>query len=203
MNDEPKISDSQPNDEPTATRSTLPMWILSLTLVLLYLGAVYFDHHGGWFDAKVYAPYVSAEELDAYQPKSGAAAMMSLGKQKFDQNCAICHGTDGMGKPGQAPPLAGSEWVNTKGDNRLIHIPLEGLNGPIEVKGQQMNFASGMVAIGQAMSDADLAAVLSYIRSSWGNHGGIVTPDEVKAVRAGVVGHPAINGEQELKAIKE
>ena len=81
MSDEPKISNSPPDAEPTATRSTVPMWIFSLTLVLMYLGAVYFDHHSGWFDAKVYSPYASAEELDAYQPKSGAAAMLAQGKK--------------------------------------------------------------------------------------------------------------------------
>ena len=64
---------------------------------------------------KVYTPYVSAEELDAYQPKSGAAAMLAQGKKNYEMICGICHGVDGMGKPGQAPPLAGSEWVNAKG----------------------------------------------------------------------------------------
>jgi len=54
--------------EPTATQATVPTWIFVLTLLLLFLSAVYFDHHSGWFDAQVYQPYASAEELDAYQP---------------------------------------------------------------------------------------------------------------------------------------
>jgi mono/diheme cytochrome c family protein len=188
MSDQTKSCSTPTNAEPTAARSTVPMWTFSLTLALLYLGGVYFDHHGGWFDAKVYGPYASAEELDAYQPKSGAAAMMSRGKQVFEQVCGICHGNDGLGKPAQAPPLAGSEWVNAKGVQRLTHIPLTGLNGDVQVEGKDWNMS--MAPMGAQLSDADLAAVLSYIRSSWGNKGGMVTPDDVKAVRAALGTHP-------------
>jgi len=199
MNEESKSNSCQrPEGEPAATRSTVPMWIVSLTLVLLYLGAVYFDHHGGWFNAQVYAPYSSAEELDAYQPKSGAAAMMSRGKQVYEQVCGLCHGNDGLGKPGQAPPLAGSEWVNAKGIQRLAHIPLSGLNGSLQVEGKDWNMS--MAPMGAALSDADLAAVLSYIRSSWGNKGDAVTADQIKAVRASIGSHPVpMGGEQMMK----
>jgi mono/diheme cytochrome c family protein len=198
MSDEPKISNPQPNIEPTATRSTVPMWIFSLTLVLVYLGAVYFDHHGGWFDAKVYGPYASAEELDSYQPKSGEAAILAQGKKTYEMICGVCHGIDGMGKPGQAPPLAGSEWVNAKGVQRLTRIPLTGLSGTLQVEGQDWNLS--MAPMGAALSDADLAAVLSYIRSSWGNKGGPVTADDVKAVRAALGGHTQpMSGEQMMK----
>jgi mono/diheme cytochrome c family protein len=198
MSDEPKISNSQPNAEPTATGSTVPMWIFSLTLVLIYLGAVYFDHHGGWFDAKVYGPYASAEELDSYQPKSGAAATFARGKKLYEQNCGVCHGVDGLGKPGQAPPLAGSEWVMAKGVQRLTHIPLTGLAGSILVEKQSWNLQ--MAAMGAALPDADLAAVLTYIRGSWGNGMGEVTADDVKAARAAIGAHPQpMSGDQMMK----
>jgi mono/diheme cytochrome c family protein len=202
MSDESKSSCPPANAEPTVTTATVSMWIVVLLLVLLFLGGVYFDHHSGWFNAKVYAPYASAEQLELYQPKSGAAATTAQGKKIYETMCGICHGNDGMGKPSQAPPLAGSEWVVANGFHRLAVIPLEGLNGPIEVKGQQMTFASGMVAVGTAMSDADLAAVLTYIRSSWGNKAGAVTADDVKAIRAAVGKHPAITG-AELKNLPE
>lgn len=202
MSDEPKIPIPQSGEKP-ASHSTVPMWIFSLTLVLVYLGAVYFDHHGGWFNPQIYSPYKSAEELDSYQPKSGAAELLAQGKKTYDMICAACHGSDGAGKPGQAPPLDGSEWVNAKGDRRLAEIPLRGLNGPITVKGQQMNFPSGMAAMGASLSDSDLAALLTYIRGSWSNKDEPVTADDVKAVRAIVAGHGAINGEQELKTIPE
>jgi cytochrome c553 len=126
MSDETKSCSTPSNAEPTATRSTVPMWVFSLTLVLLFLGLVYFDHHGGWFDERVYGPYASADQLDSYQPKSGAAAAIARGRKIYESNCGTCHGTDGLGKPNQAPPLAGSEWVKAKGVQRLTHIPLSG-----------------------------------------------------------------------------
>jgi mono/diheme cytochrome c family protein len=202
MSDESQSSCPPVGGEPAVATSTVPMWIVVLLLLLLFLGGVYFDQRSGWFNARVYAPYASVEQLELYQPKSGAAATAAQGKRVYETLCGICHGNDGMGKPNQAPPLAGSEWVVANGFHRLAAIPLEGLNGPVEVKGQQMTFTSGMVAVGTAMSDADLAAVLTYIRGSWGNKAGAVTADDVKAIRAAVAGHPGIIG-AELKNLPE
>ncbi len=201
MNDEIKSCSTPSNAEPTASRSTLPMWILALTFVLLFLGFVFFDFHGGWFNAQVYRPYVSAEELELYQPKSGEAALLAQGKRTYDMVCGTCHSVDGLGKPGQAPPLAGSEWVTTKGVQRLIHIPLVGVTGPMQVKGQEWNLS--MAAMGAGLSDADLASVLTYIRGSWGNKAEAVSADDVKAVRAAVGGHSQPLTAEQLKALAE
>ncbi|HVU28082.1 MAG TPA: cytochrome c [Verrucomicrobiae bacterium] len=195
MSDEPKNPSATPGE---TKASTVPMWIFSLLLLFLFLGAVYFDHHSGWFNAQVYAPYANAEQLDAYQPKSGAAAMLAQGKRNYEMICGACHGADGLGKPGQAPPLAGSEWVNAKGTKRLIHIPLTGISGSISVEGKDWNMS--MAAMGAALSDSDLAAVLTYVRNSWGNKASEVTPDDVKGVRAALGGHPQpMTGEELMK----
>ena len=186
--------------EPEATNSPVPMGIVVVTLLLLFLGGVYFDHHSGWFNARVYAPYASVEQLELYQPKSGAAAAAAQGKKVYESVCGICHGVDGMGKPNMAPPLAGSEWVVTAGFHRLAQIPLDGLNGNLPVEGKDWNL--NMAPMGAALSDSDLAAVLTYIRSSWGNKAGAVSADDVKAIRAAVGGHPAISADQ-LKSIPE
>jgi len=201
MSDESKSCSLPSSAEPTATSSTVPMWIIVVTLVLVFFGFVFFDRHSGWFDAKVYAPYASAEQLDNYQPQSGPAAALAQGKKNFEMFCGSCHGNDGAGKPGQAPPLAGSEWVNAKDFHRLAMIPLEGLAGQIKVKNQDWNL--NMAAMGAALSDANLAAVLTYMRNSWGNKADEVKADDVKAVRAAVAGKPAINGEQQLKTFPE
>jgi mono/diheme cytochrome c family protein len=188
MSDELKSCDSQtPEAEPTASRSTMPIWIIVLTLLLLFLGAVYFDHHSGWFDKQVYAPYTSADELASYQPKSGAASMLAHGRKVYEMYCGLCHGIDGLGKPAQAPPLAGSEWV-AKDVASLARIPLTGLNGLIQVKSRDWDLS--MAAMGATLSDADLSAVLTYIRESWGNQNGAVTPDQIKAARAAISGKP-------------
>ncbi len=180
---------------------TAPVWIFALTLLLLFAGGVYFDRHSGWFDPQVYTPYGSSDALDLYQPKSGIASIMAQGKTAYGSICAACHGDDGMGKPGQAPPLAGSEWVKAAGYKRLEEIPQLGLNGSVHVLGQEWNLS--MAPMGAALSDADLAAVLTYIRNSWGNKGSAVDDSDIKTMRAALAGHPAIAGEAGLNAIKE
>jgi mono/diheme cytochrome c family protein len=201
MSDETKSSSNASNAEPTATRSTAPMWIIVVTLGLLFFGGLFLDNHGGWFSPKVYAPYDSAEKLEAFQPQSGAGAVAAQGKKFYEAVCGVCHGVDGAGKPGQAPPLAGSEWVVSKGMNRLAHIPLEGLSGTLTVEGKEWNL--NMAAMGAALSDADLAAVLTYMRTSWGNKAAEVTPDDVKKVRAAIGGHPQAVTADQLKTMPE
>ena len=89
------------------------------------------------------------------------------------------------GTPGQFLPLAGSEWVLEKDPSRLIRIPLLGAAGPITVKGVEWNLA--MPAMGAALPDDDLAAVLSYMRNAWGNKSedNIVQPVDVFKVKKG------------------
>jgi mono/diheme cytochrome c family protein len=166
-------------DEPSAARLPVPVWLMVLVFLLLYGGMVFFDQCSGWFDEQVYSPYASLAELRAYQP-SGSVPAAERGRATYENICALCHNTDGMGKPGQAPPFAGSEWVMGT-PNRMIRIPLSGLSGAVEVKGAQWNLS--MPAMGATLSDEDLAAVLTYIRQSWGNKASAVTPEQVKAVR--------------------
>lgn len=201
MSDDLKEHSQAPESQSSGEGSTLPVWILCLALLLLYLAGVYFDENSGWFNAQIYAPFKDASQLEAYQPVSGAAAILAQGKHTYDSICAACHGPDGMGKPGQAPPLAGSEWVNAAGHQRIIEIPQLGLNGQVTVEGQTWNLS--MAAMGAGLSDSDLAAVLTYVRSSWGNKGDAISADDVKTIRSSIAGHPAIPGETGLKAIKE
>lgn len=184
MNDAPA---SNVAPEPSAELRTgwrpVPVWLVFGFFFVLYWGMVYFDERSGWFSPVVSAPYRSLEELQKFQPV--VVGGKNAGKPLYDSVCALCHNTDGSGKPGQAPPLIGSEWV-TGSPNRIIRIPLSGLTGPIQVNGQEWNLS--MPAMGAAMSDEDLAGVLTYIRQSWGNNASEITPDEVKAVRAQIGG---------------
>ncbi len=198
MSDENKNCCSPETGEPTATRSSAPMWIIVVTLVLLFTGGLFLDSHSGWFDKNVYAPYQSREQLESIQPKSGEKQLLARGKAVYESVCGICHGSDGLGKPGQAPALAGSEWVMAKGASRLAHIPLAGVAGAIQVGGKDWNM--NMAAMGAALPDEDVAAVLTYIRSSWGNKADAVTADDVKKVRAEIGKSPQpYSGSQLLK----
>jgi mono/diheme cytochrome c family protein len=160
----------------------IPVWFIVLFVIALYGSLVYFDLHAGWFYPQVYEPYTSLADLDRFQPHPPEGDFdPGRGRALFEANCALCHNTDGAGKPGQGPPLAGSEWA-AEGPNRMIRIPQNGLTGPVKVKGQDYNLS--MANMGATLSDDDLANVLSHIRTSWGNTGGPITPDQVKAVRA-------------------
>lgn len=182
-----------------AAGAPVPVWLFFLLFALLFWGMYYFDQHSGWFNPQVYAPYRSVAELRMFQPPTGGVSL-DRGRAVYDNVCALCHNPDGAGKPNQAPPLAGSEWV-VGAPTRLIRIPLAGLSGPLQVKGQQWNLA--MPAMGAALSDDDLAAVLTYMRASWGNKASEITPDQVKAVRAALGGRSQPFTAPELLSVPE
>jgi cytochrome c553 len=106
---------------------------------------------------------------------------MTLGKTQYAL-CMGCHGPEGQGMPNVGPPLANSEWVTGPIEN-LIGIQLRGLKGPITINGQEYNFPAGMMAMGAGQSDENIAAVLTYIRNSFGNQASAVTPEMVAAYR--------------------
>jgi mono/diheme cytochrome c family protein len=193
----PSASAAAENREPAADQRTVPIWLFILLFVMLYYGMVYFDQHGGWFSEDVYAPYKSFAEVTEYQPKVEDGGY-ARGKVVYENICALCHNPDGAGKPGQAPPLAGSEWAQGS-PARMIRIPLVGFSGSVKVKGQEYNLS--MAAMGAALSDDDLAAVLTYIRMSFGNKGSIIKPEQVKAVRAEVGNRTQPWSEAELLAV--
>ena len=109
---------------------------------------------------------------------AGAAPAVD-GKQLFGAKCAACHQASGLGVSGVFPPLAGAEWV-LGSEKVLVSILLHGVQGELEVKGSKYNGA--MPAFG-TLVDAELAAVLSYIRSDWGNQAAPVTAAAVAAQR--------------------
>jgi mono/diheme cytochrome c family protein len=75
------------------------------------------------------------------------------------------------------------------------------LAGPVQVAGKEWSL--NMAAMGAALPDDSLAAVLTYIRSSWGNQADAVTGDDIRKIRAAVGGHPQpMNGDQ-LKTMPE
>jgi mono/diheme cytochrome c family protein len=165
----------------------------------LYWGMVYFDQRSGWFDPVVYGPYHSVEHVMEWQPPT--AGEDPRGKEWYEKICALCHDPAGTGHPGQAPPFIQSEWA-LGSVKRMIRIPQCGLTGAVTVHGQNYATLPPMAAMGSSLSDSDLAAVLTYIRKSWGNTGSKVTPEEVKAVRDELKGRTQPFTEAELKSIQ-
>lgn len=173
--------------EPKADFATAPVLLIGLFALLFFLGLVYLGDHGGGFNPQVYQPYASFDDLKASQPKSAGGESIARGKLVY-QTCAQCHQPNGMGSTTVgAPPLAGSDWVQAEGPNRIIRIVLDGLTGPIDVAGGHYGTGT-MVPFKDVFSDQQIADVLTYVRQEWGNKGGPVTPEQVKAVRAQVAG---------------
>ena len=199
MNSQPANIVAAEPAEPRAGLVTMPMWLIMLLCIVGYWGMVYFDSHGGWFSPQVYAPFATLEQVTDLQPASDADAFVNRGKVVFEATCALCHGVDGMGKPNQAPPLMESEWVNGPA-NRVIRIPMHGLSGLIQVKGQ--DWALAMPAMGAAFPPEDLAAALSYIRQAWGNKSPAITTEEVNAVKNATAGRTQPWTVEELKGIQ-
>lgn len=98
-------------------------------------------------------------------------------------HCITCHQEDGKGLPAaQFPPLAGTKWAQGS-EERLIKLTLHGLLGPITVKGVDYQGLVPMTAF-NALSDEEIAAVLTYVRNSFGNEASVISPQQVQRVRA-------------------
>ena len=134
-------------------------------------------------------------------PAGASATTAAAGEKMYQQRCMSCHQADGNGTPGVYPPLAGSEYATSANAGVPIRIAIYGLQGPIEVKGAQFNSLMPAYGLGIVMSDADVAAVLTYIRSSWGNKASAVTANDVHEVREETEGHTGAMSAELLKPL--
>jgi mono/diheme cytochrome c family protein/glucose/arabinose dehydrogenase len=118
---------------------------------------------------------------------SSGPAIVSPGQAIYEALCLNCHQATGQGLTGVYPPLAKSEWV--VGDAQaLIKITIHGLAGPTKVLGKDYGLVP-MPPMG--LDDQQLADVLTYVRSAFGNSAPTVKPAEVKAVREATKGRTA------------
>jgi len=109
-------------------------------------------------------------------PARSLAEKMEFGKNIYMGTCFACHQGEGQGIPNAFPPLANSDFLNAD-VNRAIDIVLYGLSGEITVNGQKYN----SVMTSQALSEDEIANVLTYVYNSWGNSKADVTPAMVRA----------------------
>jgi mono/diheme cytochrome c family protein len=193
--------------QPKEGTRPVPVWLLVLLFLLLYWAMVYFDQRGAWFNEEVYAPYHSLDEVVAFQPPSGGPReFVQKGKVLYGLNCAVCHMEGGTGNPANGcPNLLGSEWVSAPGPGRIIRIVSKGATGPIEVNGKVWSSGT-MLAIGDQMPGDEkqkaesIAAIICYIRQTFGNKASLVTPEEVAAVRDQIKSKTTYYSPEELKA---
>jgi mono/diheme cytochrome c family protein len=119
-------------------------------------------------------PVAKAAPLSADEQKR-----FDAGKGIYEQVCLACHQQHGLGQPGLAPPLVGSEWV-AGSEKRMIRIVLQGMRGKLKVKGEE--FELDMPSLG-VLDDEQVAAVLTYVRREWGHALPAVSPETVQQVR--------------------
>ncbi|MFJ4113410.1 c-type cytochrome [Pseudomonas sp. NPDC089758] len=120
----------------------------------------------------VYDKQVAQALWNGDDSKPGAAV--------YIDNCAACHRTDGQGYTRVFPALAGNPVVQTADATSLIHVVLEGGTVPATHTAPS-NLT--MPAFGWRLSDQEVAEVVNFIRTSWGNQGSAVSASDVKAIR--------------------
>jgi mono/diheme cytochrome c family protein len=160
--------------EPVERANPVP-WLLGLVAACLCVwGVSYFLLNPDLEPAKASPTAGPITTPQAPQP------IAADGAQIFASRCAACHQSTGLGLAGVFPPLAGSEWVN--GDAATVaRILLLGISGTISVKGTTYN--GTMPTFGHQLSDAEIAAVASHMRTNFGNKSPAMTADVVKAAR--------------------
>lgn len=107
--------------------------------------------------------------------------IIAAGKKIYQTNCVACHQSEGQGMPNVFPPLAKSDYLMSD-KMRSINVVKKGMQGQIAVNGKIYN---GIMPA-QNINDAQIAAVLTYVRNSWGNKGDKVSTSEVKKVAGNV-----------------
>ncbi len=126
--------------------------------------------------------------------------LYAMGKEIYSREgyCMTCHQVDGGGLgPSGFPPLQGTKWV-LGSEERLIKLTLKGLMGPIEVKGKTYPGQVPMTPYGGMLNDDEVAAVLTYVRNSFGNEASVIYPEKVKSVRESVKDKEGFYSPEEL-----
>lgn len=175
--------------EPIEMIRRAPWWLVHLIYAPLCIWGIWYlliasggfkwnEYSEGVF--RTFVPEETGEEMAAAPSGDDPAAVIAEGKTIYTTVCAACHQATGQGLAGVFPPLAGSDWV--LGPEQKIILPvLHGLSGEIVVNGITWN--SVMPAQGITLDDAQVAAVITYIRSEWGNSAPPVDPASVTALR--------------------
>ena len=129
------------------------------------------------------------DELVKSTLKGEELALFNKGREIYAKEgyCATCHQPDGRGlSASQFPPLTGTKWV-LGNEDRMIKLVLKGIMGPMDVDGKTYPGQVPMTPFGGLLKDDEVAAVLTYVRNSFGNQAPAILPDRVKKVRAATV----------------
>jgi mono/diheme cytochrome c family protein len=107
--------------------------------------------------------------------------LLKQGQKVYTDNCAKCHEANGLGQPPNFPPLANNQSIQMPSAVNPIRMVLNG-GFPPSTDGNPKPY--GMPPFAQSLSNQEVAAVVTYIRMSWGNHGTAVSPQQVSDLRS-------------------
>jgi len=185
--------------EPSEGQQRVPIILFLFFVGLAMWAGYYLSEYDGNFQANVYDGPDAFRIMDLSQSGEKQERKIDpllLGKRIYN-NCISCHQASGEGIAGQYPPLNQSRWV--LGDDRILaRILLNGLNGPIEVRGVTYN---AQMPAWKQLSDRDIAAALTYIRSAWGNDAPPVAEETLASVRAETASKSGAYSAAELDAL--
>jgi mono/diheme cytochrome c family protein len=198
--------------EPSAEVTPMPLWLTGVCGVAIAWAGMYFGLFMGGINGNVFNEYESTPAalfpLPATAGGAGAGAaapelsLAQQGKAVYSQVCVACHQAGGTGVPGQYPPLAGSDIVQGS-EKRVAAILLKGLQGPITVAGKPFSSPNAMPAWEAQLSPKKIAAVLSYIRSEWGNKAAEISEAKIVAAKKEFAAQTAAWSEATLHEIPE
>lgn len=165
---------SREQGEPEEGFEPTPAWVWTVSALLLFAMGFYLGKYSGSFDTV-------AHRVEQPQELTGGEVKAEVrGDMVYAGVCQACHQADGKGVEGKYPPLAGSEWLN-RDSFTPARIVLFGLEGEIQVKG--LGFNNKMPQFHDKLSNDEIAAAISFARSSFGNKAAGVTPSEVDSMR--------------------
>lgn len=192
----PTPQEEREHAEPGESQTPIPLGIKLLVAALVVWGICYIAN------SPINVPASLGDSrtvADLEKGKAGGGGATD-GAALFASRCAACHQATGQGLPGVFPPLAGSEWVQGRPET-VAAIVLHGITGPLTVKGAKFNGA--MPSFSDQLSDAEIAAVLGYVRSQWGNAAPPILAQAVTQVRDATKEKTApYNGDDELGKLK-
>ena len=170
-------------DEPEELHNPTPWPLLAFAVVMVFWGVWYYFSNTGY-------PLAAG---DRRTPQVAASETVD-GSRVYAANCVACHQQTGQGVAGVFPPLVASRWV-LGSEERLVQIMLHGINGAIEVRGTTYQ---GVMPAFARLSDEELAAVTTHIRSTWGNDAPSIDAATVAEGRGRFPDRGAWNGGAEL-----
>ncbi len=173
--------------EPSDGREPISLWLLSLFFLTLMGGGYYLGAFSGGFSPNVFDERagmpMAASSGGAGATQVAAAVQqddpLALGKRVY-RNCAACHQAAGAGQAGQYPSLIGSAIATGEG-GRMVRLILHGAQGAWQAKSG--NYNGVMLPWGPTLKDKEIAAVINYVRQSWGNSAPPISVEHVTAIR--------------------